>query len=71
MEKVIDNFYGSFKLDVERAEEEMEKVEIKDEPPAKIVKFVAPMVIKMGRYGKFMACSNFPDCRNTKAIVKQ
>ena len=28
------------------------------------------MVIKMGRYGKFMACSNFPDCRNTKAIVK-
>ena len=31
---------------------------------------VHPMVIKMGRYGKFMACSNFPDCRNTKAIVK-
>ena len=29
------------------------------------------MVIKMGRYGKFMACSNFPDCRNTKAILKQ
>ena len=29
------------------------------------------MVIKMGRYGKFMACSNFPDCRNTKAIVKE
>ena len=28
------------------------------------------MVIKMGRYGKFMACSNFPDCRNTKAIIK-
>ncbi len=29
------------------------------------------MVYKMGRYGKFMACSNFPDCRNTKPIVKQ
>ena len=29
------------------------------------------MVYKMGRYGKFMACSNFPDCRNTKAIVKE
>jgi DNA topoisomerase-1 len=29
------------------------------------------MVFKMGRYGKFMACSNFPECRNTKAIVKE
>lgn len=69
--KVIDNFYGSFKLDVTRAEEEMEKVEIKDEPAGEDCEVCgAPMVIKMGRYGKFMACSNFPDCRNTKAIVK-
>ncbi|MGX0341167.1 type I DNA topoisomerase [Staphylococcus hominis] len=69
--KVIDNFYGSFKLDVARAEEEMEKVEIKDEPAGEDCEVCgAPMVIKMGRYGKFMACSNFSDCRNTKAIVK-
>ncbi|MGV3106745.1 type I DNA topoisomerase [Staphylococcus borealis] len=69
--KVIDNFYGSFKLDVERAEEEMEKVEIKDEPAGEDCEVCgSPMVIKMGRYGKFMACSNFPDCRNTKAIIK-
>ena len=69
--KVIDNFYSSFKLDVARAEEEMEKVEIKDEPAGEDCEVCgAPMVIKMGRYGKFMACSNFPDCRNTKAIVK-
>ncbi len=69
--KVIDNFYGSFKLDVARAEEEMKKVEIKDEPAGEDCEVCgAPMVIKMGRYGKFMACSNFPDCRNTKAIVK-
>ena len=69
--KVIDNFYGSFKLDVARAEEEMEKVEIKDEPAGEDCEVCgAPMVIKMGRYGKFIACSNFPDCRNTKAIVK-
>lgn len=39
--KVIDNFYGSFKLDVERAEEEMEKLKLKMNLPAKIVKFVA------------------------------
>lgn len=69
--KVIETFYGDFKLHVERAEEEMEKIEIKDEPAGEdCEKCGSPMVIKMGRYGKFMACSNFPDCRNTKAIVK-
>ena len=47
--KVIDNFYGSFKLDVERAEEEMEKVEIKDEPAGEDCEVCgSPMVIKMG-----------------------
>ncbi|KIX90256.1 DNA topoisomerase I [Staphylococcus microti] len=69
--KVVGDFYNSFKQDVERAESEMEKVEIKDEPAGEdCEKCGHPMVIKMGRYGKFMACSNFPDCRNTKAIVK-
>ncbi|MCG3401323.1 type I DNA topoisomerase [Staphylococcus massiliensis] len=69
--KVITRFYDSFKKDVERAEEEMEKIEIKDEPAGEdCEKCGSPMVIKMGRYGKFMACSNFPDCRNTKAIIK-
>ncbi|HCW8309193.1 type I DNA topoisomerase, partial [Staphylococcus aureus] len=69
--KVIDGFFSSFKQDVERAEEEMEKIEIKDEPAGEDCEICgSPMVIKMGRYGKFMACSNFPDCRNTKAIVK-
>lgn len=69
--KVVGDFYNSFKQDVERAEEEMEKIEIKDEPAGENCEVCgSPMVIKMGRYGKFMACSNFPDCRNTKAIVK-
>ncbi len=69
--KVIETFYGDFKLHVDRAEAEMEKIEIKDEPAGEdCEKCGSPMVIKMGRYGKFMACSNFPDCRNTKAIVK-
>lgn len=69
--KVVGDFYNSFKQDVERAEEEMEKIEIKDEPVGEDCEVCgSPMVIKMGRYGKFMACSNFPDCRNTKAIVK-
>ncbi|UBH11822.1 type I DNA topoisomerase [Macrococcus armenti] len=69
--KVIATFYGDFKTHVERAESEMEKIEIKDEPAGEdCEKCGSPMVYKMGRYGKFMACSNFPDCRNTKAIVK-
>lgn len=69
--KVISTFYDDFKINVERAETEMEKIEIKDEPAGEdCEKCGSPMVIKMGRYGKFMACSNFPDCRNTKAIVK-
>ncbi|WP_411844071.1 type I DNA topoisomerase [Salinicoccus sp. HZC-1] len=69
--KVIDDFYKEFSPQVERADAEMEKIEIKDEPAGEdCEKCGSPMVYKMGRYGKFMACSNFPDCRNTKAIVK-
>nr|WP_255695279.1 type I DNA topoisomerase [Salinicoccus sp. ID82-1] len=68
---VIDEFYKGFEPQVSRADEEMEKIEIKDEPAGEdCEKCGSPMVYKMGRYGKFMACSNFPDCRNTKAIVK-
>ena len=70
--EVIDEFYKGFSPQVERAEQEMEKIEIKDEPVGEdCEKCGSPMVYKMGRYGKFMACSNFPDCRNTKAIVKE
>ncbi|AWE06663.1 type I DNA topoisomerase [Lysinibacillus sp. 2017] len=68
---VIDNFYKDFEPRVKYADEEMEKIEIKDEPAGEdCEKCGGPMVFKLGRYGKFMACSNFPDCRNTKAIVK-
>ncbi|WP_252503617.1 type I DNA topoisomerase [Sporosarcina sp. Marseille-Q4943] len=69
--QVIDEFYKEFEKHVKVADEEMEKIEIKDEPAGEdCEKCGSPMVFKMGRYGKFMACSNFPDCRNTKAIIK-
>lgn len=69
--KVIDEFYQDFSTHLAIAEAEMEKVEIKDEPAGVDCEECGhPMVFKMGRYGKFMACSNFPDCRNTKPIVK-
>ncbi len=69
---VLNDFYQSFEPELKHAEEEMEEIEIKDEPAG----FDCPecgnaMVIKIGRYGKFYACSNFPDCRHTEAIVKK
>ncbi|MEK4698864.1 type I DNA topoisomerase [Solibacillus sp. FSL R7-0668] len=68
---VIDAFYQDFEPRVKYADEAMEKIEIKDEPAGEdCEKCGEPMVFKLGRYGKFMACSGFPDCRNTKAIVK-
>ncbi len=69
--EVIDDFYKDFEVHVKHADAEMEKVVIKDEPAGEdCEKCGSPMVFKLGRYGKFMACSNFPDCRNTKAIMK-
>ncbi|CAG9607427.1 type I DNA topoisomerase [Pseudoneobacillus rhizosphaerae] len=70
--KIIDDFYRDFEIHLQKAEKEMAEVEIKDEPAGEdCEECKSPMVFKMGRYGKFMACSNFPDCRNTKPIVKE
>ncbi|MCM3759436.1 type I DNA topoisomerase [Alkalihalobacillus oceani] len=69
---IIDEFYQGFEKRLSHAEEEMKEVEIKDEPAGEdCQKCGHEMVYKMGRFGKFMACSNFPECRNTKAIVKE
>ncbi|GEO46110.1 type I DNA topoisomerase [Companilactobacillus kimchii] len=70
--KVVDRYYKPFAKELESAEDKIEKVQIKDEPAGMDCDICgAPMVIKMGRYGKFYACSRFPDCRNTKPIVKE
>jgi len=70
--KVLNNFYEPFKKRLEVAEDEMKEVEIKDEVSDELCdKCGKPMVYKMGRFGKFLACSGFPDCRNTKPIVKK
>ncbi|MFF2794461.1 type I DNA topoisomerase [Lysinibacillus xylanilyticus] len=69
--EVVHEFYKDFEVHVKHADEAMEKVVIKDEPAGEDCELCgSPMVYKLGRYGKFMACSNFPDCRNTKAIMK-
>ena len=70
--QIIDSFYKDFEKRVEKAEAEMQEVEIEPEYAGVDCEECGhPMVYKMGRYGKFMACSNFPDCRNTKPIVKE
>ncbi|GAW99592.1 type I DNA topoisomerase [Secundilactobacillus mixtipabuli] len=70
--KVVDTFYKPFSKEVDHAQDTIEKIQIKDEPADFDCDICgAPMVIKMGRYGKFYACSRFPDCRNTKPIVKE
>lgn len=69
--KVLDQFYSSFKKRLDVAEEEMKEIEIQDEVSDEICeKCGKHLVYKMGRFGKFLACSGFPDCRNTKPIVK-
>ncbi|KDE49518.1 type I DNA topoisomerase [Geobacillus sp. CAMR5420] len=70
--KVVDEFYREFEKRLKVAEKEMRAVEIKDEPAGIDCEVCgSPMVYKMGRFGKFIACSNFPECRHTKPIVKQ
>ena len=67
--EVIEGFYGPFEKTLENAESKIEKVEIKDEVSDVVCdKCGAMMVYKIGRFGRFLACPNFPDCRNTKAI---
>lgn len=68
--KVLEDFYPPFEETLEHAEKEVEKVEFKDEPSDVICdQCGAQMVYRMGRYGKFLACPNFPACRNTKPIL--
>jgi DNA topoisomerase-1 len=68
--QVVGEFYEPFAKTLSHAEQEIEKIVIEPEPSGEMCeKCGKPMVFRMGRYGKFSACSGFPDCRNTKAIV--
>ncbi|ERJ84151.1 DNA topoisomerase I [Peptostreptococcaceae bacterium oral taxon 113 str. W5053] len=68
--KVVDDFYHPFSIELKEAQDQIQKVEIPEEPTdEKCSKCGKPMVIKTGRYGKFMACSGFPKCTNTKSLV--
>lgn len=69
--KILADFYETFEKRLDVAEEEMKEIEIQDEVSDELCdKCGKPLVYKMGRFGRFLACSGFPDCRNTKPIVK-
>ena len=69
--EVISEFYGPFEETLEKAEQVIEKVEVVDEvSDVPCEKCGAMMVYKMGRFGKFLACPNFPECHHTMALLK-
>lgn len=69
--EVLESFYGPFRESLKKAEEEIGKVKIEDEVTDEICdECGSNLVIKMGRYGKFLACPGFPECRFTKPLLE-
>ena len=69
--KMIREFYGPFESEVEKVEKELEHVELVDEvSDVKCEKCGRMMVYKYGRYGKFLACPGYPECKNAKPIIE-
>lgn len=72
--KTLHDFYEDFDKELSQAETAMDgkRVKVPDEETDQVCEVCGkPMVIKIGRYGKFMACSGFPECTNTKKIVQE
>ena len=69
--KVIEEFYGPFEKALEKANKELEHVELTEEvSDVPCEKCGRMMVIKYGKYGKFLACPGYPECKNTKPFVQ-
>lgn len=69
--KMIREFYGPFEKEIEKVEEELEHVELVDEvSDVQCEKCGRMMVYKFGRYGKFLACPGYPECKNAKPIIE-
>jgi DNA topoisomerase I len=69
---MLDQFYVDFEKHLAVAEKEMESVQVQEEVSDEVCeKCGRQMVYKHGRFGKFLACPGFPECRNTKAILKE
>ena len=69
---VVRNFYPDLENEIKHASENLEKIKIADEETDEVCENCgAHMVIKYGSYGKFLACPNFPNCRNTKPYYER
>ena len=69
--KIISDFYDPFEKELKKAENAIEKIQVADRPTGEVCEICGrPMVIKSGRFGDFIACSGYPECKNTKPIVK-
>ena len=69
--QALEDFYGPFQKDLEKAKVEMENIKWKGiSTDLKCEKCGAPMVIKLGRHGQFLACSNYPECKHTKEFQR-
>ena len=68
--KTLQSFYTPFKLNLDEAEKKIGDSEV-EETDEVCDKCSQPMIVKWGRFGKFMACSGYPDCKNTKQISKE
>ena len=68
---LISEFYGPFKRELDIADSAIEKIVVEDVPTGELCELCGkPMVIKAGRFGDFIACSGYPECKNTKPIIK-
>lgn len=71
-QKPVGDFWHPFKEELDKKSEKIEKVKLPEKETSELCeKCGGPMVIKLGRFGEFMACKNFPECKFTKAIVKK
>ena len=69
--KVLDGFYGGFVESLKKAEANMDKVKVPEVESDEVCEVCGRrMVIKTGRYGKFLACPGYPTCKNTRRIVE-
>ncbi len=69
--QVIREFYAPFNKELQYAEKDIEKVDLSEMTDIDCEKCGSKMAIKHGRFGKFLACSNYPECKNTKPILNK
>src|SRR5438876_7236491 len=70
--EALDEFYKKFEKDLKRASKNMENLKGQELPTDGVCgKCGSPMVIKWGQFGRFMACSGYPECKNTKEIATE